>query len=85
MVLSLKLIYSIVEAQITEDKKVMIIEAHKTFAAGLFNKTWELYDKKDRTRLEDEEMLYAAHASAYHWSRLEDAVDEDWSTAKSTA
>jgi hypothetical protein len=58
------------------EEKEPIIEAHKKFAADLFNKTWALYDKKDRTALEDREMLNAAYASAYHWSMLEGAVNE---------
>lgn len=35
----------------------------------MFNRTWELLDQKHRTRQQDEEMLHAAHASRYHWSR----------------
>lgn len=53
------------------------IEAHKKFAVELFNRTWELHDKKDRTKLENDEMLHAAHASAYHWSKLGKVVGEE--------
>ena len=58
------------------EEKNFTIEAHKKFAVELFNRTWELYDKKDRNKLEEDEMLHAAHASAYHWSKLQDVVDD---------
>ena len=40
---------------------------HRKVGADLFNYTWSLLDRKDRTAAEDEEMLLAAHASRYHW------------------
>ncbi len=42
---------------------------HKKFGIDLFNYTWDLMDKPSRTRLEDDEMMHAAHASRYHWSK----------------
>ena len=36
----------------------------------LFNKTWTLMEKDDRTREEDDEMIHCAHASAYHWLQV---------------
>ena len=42
-------------------------EAEQTLAVQLFNRVWELMEKLDRTRDEDDEMLHAAHASRYHW------------------
>jgi len=50
-------------------------EEHKKFAVALFNLTWSLLDKKDRTREEDDKMLNAAHASRFHWGR-------DWNTLR---
>jgi hypothetical protein len=41
---------------------------HRKVGADLFNYTWSLLDRKERTRAEDEEMLHAAHASRYHWA-----------------
>ena len=41
---------------------------HRKIGADLFNYTWSLLDRKDRSREEDEEMLHAAHASRYHWA-----------------
>lgn len=34
---------------------------------ALFNATWTLLEKEDRTRDEDDTMLHMAHASRYHW------------------
>ncbi len=34
---------------------------------ALFNATWTLMDKENRTRDEDDAMLHMAHASRYHW------------------
>ena len=48
-----------------EDKKI-----HEKFAKALFNQTWDLIDKKDRTPEEDMEMIHSTHASAYHWSKI---------------
>jgi hypothetical protein len=50
---------------IEEDKKI-----HEKFAKSLFNRTWELMEKKDRTTEEDMEMIHSAHASSYHWSQI---------------
>lgn len=32
-----------------------------------FNKTWDLIEKKDRSREEDLEMIHTAHTSRLHW------------------
>jgi len=42
-------------------------EGRRSMAAALFNHTWKLLEKPDRSVEEDDEMLHAAHASAYHW------------------
>ena len=39
---------------------------HRTFATSLFNLTWDLLDKADRTPEDDDRMVYAAHASRFH-------------------
>lgn len=36
-------------------------------AARLFNSTWELLEKKGRTKAERDTMIHMAHASRYHW------------------
>jgi hypothetical protein len=45
-------------------------ELHKKFAAELFNLTWDLLDKGDRTADEDDKMVHAAHASRFHWGEI---------------
>ncbi|WP_419882518.1 hypothetical protein ACN6MY_01525 [Peribacillus sp. B-H-3] len=47
--------------------KSIDIETHKQLAIQLFNQTWDLIEKQDRTAEEEELMLYAANASRYHW------------------
>jgi tetratricopeptide (TPR) repeat protein len=50
-----------------EVKTYTIDEAQLYFAKKLNGKVWELLQKKGRSRAEDEEMVYAAYASCYHW------------------
>jgi hypothetical protein len=38
---------------------------HRQLGVDLFNEVWRLME----TREDDERMLHAAHASAYHWSK----------------
>ncbi len=45
-------------------------EEHKKTAIKLFNLTWTLLDKKDRTKEENDKMIHAAHASRYHWGEV---------------
>jgi len=40
---------------------------HRKIGGDLFNYTWTLLDRKDRSPEEDDEMLHAAHASRFHW------------------
>jgi DNA-binding transcriptional MerR regulator len=42
----------------------------RALAVGLFNHTWTLLEKPDRTREQDDEMVHAAHASRYHWGEV---------------
>lgn len=42
-------------------------QAHNHFAKTLNGKVWELLEKPGRSKPEDDLMLYAAHASCYHW------------------
>ncbi len=43
----------------------------KKTAIALFNGTWDLIDKADRTLADDAQMLHSAHASYYLWSQVE--------------
>ena len=49
---------------------------HRRLAADLFNHTWTLIEREQRTPDEDDEMLYATFASAYHWMRVDGAGPE---------
>jgi hypothetical protein len=42
-------------------------EWHRKQAIENFNKTWDLIDKKERTKEEDLEMIHTAHTSRFHW------------------
>jgi hypothetical protein len=47
---------------------------HRKLAAELFNGTWTLMEKPDRTRAENARMIHMAHASAYHWLQVGEPV-----------
>jgi hypothetical protein len=40
----------------------------RRLAAGFFNRVWELLERQDRTREQDDEMLHGAHASRALWA-----------------
>ena len=40
---------------------------HRQLGVDLFNATWKLLDKPERTPGEVDTMIHTAHASAYHW------------------
>jgi len=42
-------------------------EAHREFAIKSNGRIWALLEKQDRSQLENDELLYAAYASCYHW------------------
>jgi DNA-binding transcriptional MerR regulator len=39
----------------------------RQLAKDLFNHTWTLLEKPDRSPAEDDEMIHSAHASRFHW------------------
>jgi DNA-binding transcriptional MerR regulator len=45
-------------------------ETERRLGVDLFNKTWTLMEKADRTVEENDEMIHCAHASAYHWLQV---------------
>jgi hypothetical protein len=47
----------------------------RALAVGLFNRTWTLLEKVDRTPAETDEMIHAAHASRYHWGEVGEVVN----------
>ena len=50
-----------------EEKTFTVSEAHLHFAAYFHSRTWELLEKPDRTRDEDERMVDYAQSSLAHW------------------
>jgi len=42
----------------------------RALAVSLFNRVWELLEKADRTAVDEQEMVNAAHASRYHWTSI---------------
>jgi hypothetical protein len=50
-----------------EEKTYTLDEAHLHFAKTLNGKVWDLLQKPERSPSENELMIYAAHASCYHW------------------
>jgi hypothetical protein len=57
-----------------EEKTFTLTQAHYHFAVDFHGKTWEMLDKSNRTREEDERMLDFAHASMAHWRTAGGAV-----------
>jgi len=45
-------------------------ELERKVAVELFNYTWTLLEKAERTPREDDAMVHAAHASRHHWERI---------------
>jgi len=52
------------------------LSSHQKIAKDLFNKTWELMEKEDRTEEEEQKMLHMAHASCYHWGECGTALEK---------
>ncbi|MFQ5919799.1 MAG: hypothetical protein ACE5I4_07130 [Thermoplasmata archaeon] len=68
-----------------EEKRYTVDESHRRFAADLFNLTWDLLDKEDRSAREDERMVHAAHASRFHWGEIGEPVNlavGEWQIAR---
>lgn len=61
---------------------------HRRLGVDLFNHTWTLLERRERTPLEDDELLHAAHASAYHWSLVggpEHRARSEWQVSRVNA
>jgi hypothetical protein len=68
-----------------DDLTLTTAEWHRQQGVSLFNFTWALIDKPDRTQEEDDQMIHAAHASRYHWSMAGNVVNHlrgDWQIAR---
>ena len=58
---------------------------HRQLGVDLFNFTWSLMDKSQRTLDEIEVMVHAAHASAYHWRQVGSPLNferSDWQISR---
>lgn len=45
---------------------------HRRLGVDLYNATWELLDRDDRSVEDDDAMIARAHASFHHWNQVED-------------
>ena len=57
------------------ETKGITLEQHKQFAIELFNSTWDMIEKTDRSDYDDVRMIHMAHTSLYHWSYVGEAVN----------
>jgi tetratricopeptide (TPR) repeat protein len=64
------------ESTMGERKSSLSAEQERALAADCFNGTWALLEKDDRSADDDELMVHMAHASAYHWSNVGEAVHQ---------
>jgi hypothetical protein len=48
----------------------MEAETERQLGIDLFNSTWTLIEKPDRSADDDDELVHRAHASAYHWRQV---------------
>jgi DNA-binding transcriptional MerR regulator len=47
----------------------------RQLGVDLYNSTWALIEKADRSPAETDEMIHRAHASRWHWARVGEAVN----------
>ncbi|MGZ8475911.1 MAG: MerR family DNA-binding transcriptional regulator [Candidatus Limnocylindria bacterium] len=47
----------------------------RQLAVDLFNHVWTLLERTDRSAVDDDEMLHAAHASCFHWGQVGEPVN----------
>lgn len=69
----------------TDNLTLTVAEWHRRQAVELFNFTWTMLDKADRTASDNELMIHAAHASRYHWQIAGEVVNYlrgDWQIAR---
>lgn len=60
-------------------------QAERSLGAALFNATWTLLEKQNRTRDEDDAMLHMTHASAHHWRQVgkpENFARSEWQCSR---
>ena len=60
-------------------------DTHRKLGVGLYNFTWTLMEKPDRTAEETDLMIHGAHASRYHWEKVAAPVNRargEWLCAR---
>jgi hypothetical protein len=61
-------------------------DGHRALGKALYQHVWSLLEVADRTPEQIDEMLYATHASAYHWLRgggtLANRARSEWQIAR---
>lgn len=50
-------------------------QVHQELAVGLFNNSWDLLLKEDRTREDEDILLNTVHASLFHWRQIGEAIN----------
>ena len=60
----------------SQEEKLTLTEAHREFATSTNGRVWSLLEKKERTQLENDELLYTAYASCYHWFKVGTGVHQ---------
>lgn len=66
-------------------EKYTLSEAHMEFGKRLNGRVWDLLGRDKRTAAEDEEMVFAAYASHYHWLQVGTEVNQqrgEWLMAR---
>jgi DNA-binding transcriptional MerR regulator len=48
---------------------------HRQLGVDLYNSTWTLLEKAERTPLETDELIHRAHASRWHWGQVGEPVN----------
>jgi hypothetical protein len=51
-----------------------LAKAHRFFSGDCYNRAWGFIDKSNRTPLDDQEMIFLAMASLWHWTQREDCT-----------
>jgi DNA-binding transcriptional MerR regulator len=70
----------------TAPAETLDADTHRRLGKELYNHTWSLLEAADRTAEQDDEMVFATHASSYHWSKaggtLANAARGHWQIAR---
>lgn len=54
----------------SESAGTSLLGDERSVAVRLFNETWELLERGDRTAREDDRLIHLAHASRFHWDNV---------------